>query len=347
MQLELRQIDTKYAALRVPDLKRRAHWTTHIISGAAIAPVTVVETEEKHRYTLIDGYLRYDILRQLAVDTIEVLVLPLSEDAALVRQLQLEGTRGRSALEEGWWIGALVNEHGRSLRSLAEELCRSTSWVCRRLALVQVLPEAVQDAVRDGRVPVQGAAKYLVPLSRDNAGACCTLVEHLDGEPVTVRQLASLYRGWNAADDDLRQHIITQPWTYLAVVEELSRKDTPVSASATEPKLLIALEQMTHYARQARRRLVNGEFASIRQTSWVRAVLSTWDAARDVLAVIDEQLSTTEVQDARSRDTDGNLHTLESGIEQTADRQDAQDIPQHGQTSSRQRPQGGAEDRET
>ncbi len=343
MQLELHQIDTKYKSLRVTDRKRWAYWTAHLLSGASFAPVTVVKNDSG-RYTLIDGYLRCEVLHKLARDTVEALILPVSEDVALVRQLQMEGARGRSALEEGWWLQALVNEHGRSLRSLGEELCRSTSWVSRRLALVQVLPESVQAKIRTGKIPTQGAAKYLVPLSRDNSEACHTLVDNLNEEPVTVRQLAQLYRGWRGADEDLREHIITAPWTYLNVVQELSRDDLPVSAPGAEPDLLVAFEQMTRYARQVRRRLIRGELASITQSSWKQGVHSTWAAALDVLAVIAGLLHTEAPGHARSRNTDSHPSAQQPGPQPAPDSVGAEGISQERRADHQERCERGATD---
>jgi len=40
------------------------------------------------------------------------------------------------------------------------------SWVSRRLALVEVLPEAIQQQVREGKIPAQVALKFLVPVAR-------------------------------------------------------------------------------------------------------------------------------------------------------------------------------------
>ena len=59
---------------------------------------------------------------------------------------------------------------GYSLEELARRFDRSVSWVSRRLALVELLPEAIQQQVREGKIAAQVAMKYLVPVARAKPG---------------------------------------------------------------------------------------------------------------------------------------------------------------------------------
>jgi hypothetical protein len=49
---------------------------------------------------------------------------------------------------------------GYGLDGLARRFDRSVSWVSRRLALVEVLSEAIQKQVREGKIPAQVALKF-------------------------------------------------------------------------------------------------------------------------------------------------------------------------------------------
>jgi hypothetical protein len=60
-----------------------------------------------------------------------------------------------TALEVGWLLAEL--EVGYRLDELARRFDRSASWVSRRLALVEVLPETIQQQVRKGKVLAQVA----------------------------------------------------------------------------------------------------------------------------------------------------------------------------------------------
>jgi hypothetical protein len=51
---------------------------------------------------------------------------------------------------------------GYSLDELARRFDHSVSWVSRRLALVELLPEATQRQVREGKITAQVAMKFLV-----------------------------------------------------------------------------------------------------------------------------------------------------------------------------------------
>jgi hypothetical protein len=63
------------------------------------------------------------------------------------------------------------------------------SWVSRRLALTRELPEAVQERVREGRIVLHAAMKYLVVLVCANEVDCLRLVEAIQETKLSTRQL--------------------------------------------------------------------------------------------------------------------------------------------------------------
>jgi hypothetical protein len=48
------------------------------------------------------------------------------------------------------WLLARLREHGLTMDQLAHRLCRSKSWVSRRLGLFDALVASAQDRVRAG-----------------------------------------------------------------------------------------------------------------------------------------------------------------------------------------------------
>ncbi|HTT21570.1 MAG TPA: hypothetical protein VMG82_21765, partial [Candidatus Sulfotelmatobacter sp.] len=64
------------------------------------------------------------------------------------------------ALEQSWLLLELKQRFAFSLEELARRFGRSVSWVSRRLALVQELPDVVQQRVQRGEIVAHGAAKY-------------------------------------------------------------------------------------------------------------------------------------------------------------------------------------------
>jgi ParB/RepB/Spo0J family partition protein len=254
--LELGQLDLRYAALRIADPARRARLEQAIAQQGQQVPVLVVPAEAG-RYVLIEGYGRVASLRRLDRDIVQAVVLDVGEADALVLRHRLEGGRHRSALEEGWLVAALL-EHGKPQTDVAIALGKSTAWISRRLGLVRTLPEVAQDAVRGGRIGAAAAERYLVPLSRGNAGQCATLVEGLRKVRPTARQLARLYGAWKAANADVRRQIAEQPLLYLKAEDAVKEAEVDEDLTAIRD-----VEAVASVCGRARKGLREGTFVRL------------------------------------------------------------------------------------
>ena len=171
MQLEFHQLERRWEHLRVRHTARQRRLLASLAESDQQTPIVVVAAEDQaDRYVVIDGYKRITALEQLGRDTVEAVVWPMSEAAAVVleRSLRLANTRPRSR----WAVLAELEQ--RFSYSLEDELARrfdrSVSWVSRRLALVELLPEAIQQQVREGKVAAHVAMKFLVPVARRKPG---------------------------------------------------------------------------------------------------------------------------------------------------------------------------------
>src|SRR5207247_6685394 len=100
----------------------------------------------------IDGHQRIAALQQLGRDTIEATVWAMSAAEALLLERSLRCRPQESALEQGWLLAEMQQRFGYSLEELARRFDRSVSWVSRRLALVELLPETIQQQVRAGAI---------------------------------------------------------------------------------------------------------------------------------------------------------------------------------------------------
>ena len=58
-------------------------------------------------------------------------------------------SRQECALEQGWLLWEMAQCFGYSVQELARRFDRSMSWVSRRLALVELLPQTIQQQVRE------------------------------------------------------------------------------------------------------------------------------------------------------------------------------------------------------
>ena len=268
MELEFHQLDLPYERLRIWDPRRQARLMATLAEQGQQVPVLVIASghasaaRRGERFVLIDGYRRVRALRTLERDTVQALVLPLGEVAALILAHRLERAASRSALEQGWFLHELHTTHRLSLRALAERCGHSPSWISRRLALVRTLPDTVQDAVRSGVVCPHAAMRVLVPVARANTEQCRRLVDAVTAQAprLTSRQWQRLHEAWRAADPETRERIVTQPLVVLRVDEELARPDPPPPTAPVPPAsqtLLRDLETLGAIGRRARRTLAD------------------------------------------------------------------------------------------
>jgi ParB family transcriptional regulator, chromosome partitioning protein len=281
--LERTSLVLTYAHLRIREPSAEARLLASLSAAGQSSPVIVVRDAEG-RTVLIDGYRRVRALGRLGSERVIALVLELHEADALVYCHRLETSRRRSALEDGWLVRELYGQ-GPPLHDISCALGRSTSWVSRRLALVRVLPQSVEEAVRRGLTPPHGAMKSLVPLARANKAHCEELVVNLDGQRVTTRQIAALYAAWRSGDPEQKERIVKAPRLFLKAVQ---------SAAAAQPRdelgwlvrqLGAAGEALTRAA-ESLERAAEGDPRVTRnvrvQRAW-RPVAAAWEALRSAM----------------------------------------------------------------
>src|SRR5438067_2062142 len=85
MQLEFHQLDRRWEHLRVRHPGRQRRLLASLADSGQQTPIVVVAAEgQADRYVVIDGYKRIAALEQLGRDTVEAVVWPMSEAAAVV-----------------------------------------------------------------------------------------------------------------------------------------------------------------------------------------------------------------------------------------------------------------------
>jgi ParB family chromosome partitioning protein len=284
MELELWQLELKYAALRIGDAHRQAQVVAALLEHGQQQPVLVVRGGGADRYVLIDGYARVRALGELKRDTVEATVLELTEAEALVLAFRLERNRARSAIEEGWLLRELLRSHRIAQADLAAWVGRSPSWVSRRLALVEALPERVEEAVRAGVVAAQAAMKCLVPLARANVSQCERMIANLSGRRLTVRQMARLYVGWRAGTAEQRERIVEQPLLYLELEEKEAVEAPADPGSEREQRLVRDLGVLAGVCRRVREAFEQREH----DLPWPAVVRYAWQEAESSFAALVE-----------------------------------------------------------
>ncbi len=173
MQLEFHQLDRRWEHLRVRHPARQRRLLASLAECGQQTPILAVAAENQPgRYVVIDGHKRITALEQLGRDTVEAVVWPMSEAAAVLLDWSLRLSEHETALEVGWLLAELEQRFGYSLEESARRFDRSVSWASGRLALVELLPESIQQQVREGRIAAQVAMKFLVPVAGQSLEAC-------------------------------------------------------------------------------------------------------------------------------------------------------------------------------
>jgi ParB family chromosome partitioning protein len=252
MDLEFHQLDLRFDHLRVrrPDRERKL-LASLAASGQQVPIVVVAVPEQTERYLVIDGYKRVAALRRLGRDTVRATVWQMNEAEALVLGQSLRAA-DETALEQGWLLAELEHRFGYSLDELVRRFDRSVSWVSRRLALVELLPECVQQRVRSGEIRPHVAMKFLVPVARAHTDECERMAAAFATHKFTSREAGELYAAWRDSSPPMRVRILEQPALFLKARREAD-KQQPDEQPATAG-LLRDLEMVSAIAGRARRR---------------------------------------------------------------------------------------------
>ena len=248
MEIELHELDLRYAGLRRRDARRERALVASLAESGQQVPVVVVRGAAGP-LVLVDGYKRVRALHRLHRDTVEAVLWALSELDALLLARMMRAGDGDTALEQGWLLRELHERFGLTASDLARRFDKSPSWVSRRLALVRELPEAVQELVRSGALVAHAAMKHLVPLARANLVQCLELAPALAAHGLSSRQIGTLCAAFVAGTAESRQLILTAPQLVLRAEAEAQR---PTEKSAAE-RVLADVGAVAAIARRARR----------------------------------------------------------------------------------------------
>jgi ParB family chromosome partitioning protein len=327
MQLEFHQLDRRWEHLRVRHPARQRRLLASLAEAGQQTPIVVVAAEgSADRYVVIDGYKRIAALEQLGRDTVAAVVWPMSEAEAVLLDRSLRLSEHETALEQGWLLAELEQRFGYGLDELARRFDRSVSWVSRRLALVEALPEAIQQQVREGKVPAQVAMKFLVPAARQNLEDCQRMAAIFAQHHCDTREAGRLYAAWRQGSPAIRKRILDEPELFF----KAQRREVKPSTTAAE--LLRDLEMVAAIMNRAQRRLAGAAATELDGQQG--------EAARQQIARIEKQLQRideklppekeTHVEPSATHHDSGTEH---AGSGQTRDRASAEDLPR-GRTPS-------------
>lgn len=327
MQLEFHQLDRRWEHLRAsrPDRQRRL-LASLATSGQQTPIVVVALTGQPESYVVIDGYKRVAALKQLNRDTVEAVVWPMSEAEAVVLDRSMRLSQRETALEEGWLLGELEERFGYGVDELARLFDRNASWVMRRLALVELLPESVQQQVRDGKLSAHVAAKHLAAVARVSLDDCLRMADGFARHHFNTRQASELYKAWREGSSLTRERILGQPELFLKARKQVEQQAPPTPAA----ELLGDLEMVVAITKRARGRVgraalkMNLEQCEEARRQIDRALVQLNELAKRI---------PREEEHVEQRTKDGDSGTCGSGSEPPTDRPSYGYLPSDGAAS--------------
>lgn len=167
---------------------------------------------------LLDGFKRWAAAPQTGLTTLSVRVLELDERTAKAAILGLNrGQHGVRELEEAWIVQALVRDDGLTQVEAAHLLGQHKSWVCRRLALLEKLSDAVKEDLRLGLLG-PALARQLVRLPAGNQEAVLSLTHR---HSLTAQEVSNVIDLLQGASEEQAAFVLARPRQALAQTQSL------------------------------------------------------------------------------------------------------------------------------
>jgi ParB/RepB/Spo0J family partition protein len=330
MQLEFHQLDRRWEHLRVRHPARQRRLLASLAEVGQQAPIVVVEAEgQADRYVVIDGYKRIAAMEQLGRDTVEVVVWPMKEAAAVFLDRSLRLSEHETALEVGWLLAELERRFSYGLDELARRFDRSVSWVSRRLALVEVLPEAIQQQVRHGKILAQVALKFLVPVARQSLEDCQRMAAIFAQYHCDTREAGQLYAAWRKGSPAVRKRILDDPGLFFKAQRQAQEK----APTGTGAELFRDLEMVMAIVNRAQRRLAGAKATEL-DDQQSKAARHQIERIQKQLHRIGEEFLPEKKLNVEPSATHHDSGTEHTGSEQTRDRAGAGNLPRGGTQSS-------------
>ena len=325
MEVDVASLDVRYGGLRVRDRRREAQLMASLEEHGQQDAISVI-AEGEGRWVVVDGHKRVRALRRLRRDVAKAVVLEMPPAEALAAAYRAGNGPSYNAVEEGWLVYELHRVVKWDLGKTAVLIGRSKGWVSGRLGLVEILPEAVLEGVRSGKVGAYAATRYLLPFARANGGTCERLAGKIIAANLSSREVALVCEHFARSGAEVRERILEDPARFLKALAASSKGPQDSALSEAENRAHKQLELVGNVALGLTRWLPSalgydaGEIA--REKLW-----SAWERAAKRLALLEETVAALkaardkhrEERHAQSGDAHGGLDAAQAGSRQPKD----------------------------
>jgi ParB family chromosome partitioning protein len=246
MTVEHHCLQLPYASLRLHRGSMLGRLVLSMEKHGQIVPVVIVP-KDTNQWVLIDGYMRVKALRRVGKDVIDAEVWDCDIASALLMFLSDHQSRQREAIEEAMLLHELHTQHGLTQSHLANKIGRDKSWVCRRLSLLEQLPDSILHAVIQGDLSIWSATRVLAPLARANPIHTELLLQHALKQPLSTRELRNFYDHYQRSNHQQRSKMINEPGLFFKAQKLLaSEKQAKILQAGPDGKWNSQLRFVRH-----------------------------------------------------------------------------------------------------
>ena len=221
-EIELNCLQREYESIRMHPTSLST-LTDSMRHQGQLVPVIVLAPRPTlpRQWLLLDGYRRVQALMNLKQDTVLAEVWLGSIAEGLLRLLAVQNGRSWTAIEQAQLLLKLNQSHGLSRHQIAAKINRHLSFVSRRIALIEALPDWLLTAVLDNSVSLWSATRSLAPLARANPQHAETLFAYLKKEPCGTRQLQDFFQHYQRSHARAREKMIAAPGLFFKAKQHI------------------------------------------------------------------------------------------------------------------------------
>ena len=204
--MPLTALGQRYRCYRLADAEAEEAMAGSLRRWGQASPVVACAREG--RLEIVDGFKRWTAAPACGWTTLSVQVVALDERLAKAAILGLNSLqRPTRELEEAWIVQALVRDDGLTQQEAAHLLGRHKSWVCRRLAFLERLGDALKEEMRLGLLG-PALARQLLRLPAGNQEAVLAVTRR---EALTAQETAALVDLLQGAGEEQARFLLAKP----------------------------------------------------------------------------------------------------------------------------------------
>lgn len=207
-EVEIRTLDVRYESYRMKNSAQEARLLLSIGQRGIEEPLEGVDVEDGS--VLLNGFKRYRCARKLHIGIVPYTSLAADEAIGIIALLKISNTKTLSILEQARFVDDLNKIHKMRVAEIAEQLCRSKSWVSMRLGLVGEMTEKVRQKIFSGAFPVYPymyTLRQFMRMNRVKKHDIEEFVEAVSGKKLSVRDIEQLAHGYFRGPESFREQI--------------------------------------------------------------------------------------------------------------------------------------------